>query len=95
MPTIVDTRGEPEVVVADLATALQPTIAGVLATRGPAVTLAVIILLQDWVANVSAGASSDEEIADWIDQHTNEALDLSDKAHMVLKLRAMGAMGRA
>lgn len=58
-------------------------------------TLAVLILLQDWIANVSAGASTDQEIAEWIDQHTDEALELSDKAHMVLKLRAMGAMGRA
>lgn len=94
MPTV-DTRGEPEVVVADLASALQPTIAGVLAARGPAVTLAVIILLQDWVASVSANAQSDQEIADWIDAHVDAAMDLSDKAHMVLKLRAMGAVGRA
>ncbi len=94
MPTV-DTRGEPEVVVADLASAMQPVIAGVLATRGPAVTLAVLILLQDWIANVSADATTDQEIAEWIDGHTDEALDLSGKAHMVLKLRAMGAMGRA
>lgn len=90
----IDMRGEPEVVVADAACALQPTISALLATRGPVLVLAVLMMMQDWVARC-AGAKTEQEIADWFDAMFDDAADLNDKAHMVLKLRSMGAAGSA
>lgn len=94
MPTI-DPTGEPEVVVADAVAALMPTIAALAGARGAVVPLAVLLVIQDWLALAFAGARSDEAIGAWVAEHQDEALDLATQASMVLRLRVAKPMGNA
>ena len=95
MNLLIDLTSEPEVVVADAMAALMPSLAAIAGARGPAVSLAILLVVQDWLARAFLGDVKEDAVAEWLDDHTDAAMDLADPAAVVMKLRTVGAAGTA